>query len=179
MKWKKWLIILGIVLVIAGACIGYKVMRGYWKWSVPRSLLERIDFDRLIENTDAMLADGYEDATEWSGRNPAIYTVLIKKVSPNINVGVFLIKDAYYSELWSGIRCEGGTWYHQTQKMYQSGDSFIQIDVPPYMSWVDVHSDMGHIDINIDAEHPLDGRRWTIDFLNDFCDRYCAPSGDS
>ena len=47
------------------------------------------------------------------------------------------------------------------------------------MSWVDVHSDMGHIDINIDAEHPLDGRRWTIDFLNDFCDRYCAPSGDS
>lgn len=28
MKWKKWLIILGIVLVIAGACIGYKVMRG-------------------------------------------------------------------------------------------------------------------------------------------------------
>ena len=58
MKWKKWLIILGIVLVIAGARIGYKVMRGYWKWSVPRSLLERIDFDRLIENTDAMLADG-------------------------------------------------------------------------------------------------------------------------
>ena len=179
MKWKKWLIILGIVLVIAGACIGYKVMRGYWKWSVPRSLLERIDFDRLIENTDAMLADGYEDATEWSRRNPAIYTVLIKKVSPNIDVAVFLIKDAYYSELWSGIRCEGSTWYQQGQTMRRSGDSLIQIDRPPYMNSVDVHSDMGHIDINIDAEHPLDGRRWTIDFLNDFCDRYCAPSGDS
>ena len=63
--------------------------------------------------------------------------------------------------------------------MRRSGDSLIQIDRPPYMNSVDVHSDMGYIDISIDAERPLDGRRWTIDFLNDFCDRYCTPSGDS
>ena len=179
MKWKKWLIILGIVLVIAGACIGYKVMRGYWKWSVPRSLLERIDFDRLIENTDAMLADGYEDTIEWHKRDPAIYAMLRKEVSPNIVVEVFLIKDAYYSELWSGIRCGGSTWHHPGQTVCQSGDSIIQIEEPPYGSLVVVHSDMGRIYISIGAEHPLDGRRWTIDFLNDFCDRYCTPSGDS
>lgn len=130
MKWKKWLIILGIVLVIAGACIGYKVMRGSWKWSVPRSLLERIDFDRLIENTDAMLADGYEDTIEWHKRDPAIYAMLRKEVSPNIVVEVFLIKDAYYSELWSGIRCEGGTWYHQVTKNVSIG-RFLHPDRRP------------------------------------------------
>ena len=171
MKWKKWLIILGIVLVIAGACIGYKVMRGYWKWSVPRSLLERIDFDRLIENTDAMLADGYEDITESRGMDPAIYTVLYKRKenAEQSSVRLTMVKDPYYSEPWIGIWCEGSTSYIPYPDLRSKPDLL-------YSNCVSIDSDMGRISLMFNTKHPLDGRRQAIDFLNDLCDKYCAPS---
>lgn len=45
MRWKKWLIIIGIVLAILAVRAHYVVMRGYWYWSVPDSLLARVIFD--------------------------------------------------------------------------------------------------------------------------------------
>ena len=174
MRWKKWLIIIGIVLAILAVRAHYVVMRGYWYWSVPDSLLARVNFDRLIESTDAMLADDYEDVTEYHTKDPSICTVLIRQEedAEQLRVVLTMIKDAYYSELWSGILCKGSTRYNPNYSSQKNEFGLL------YHHFVEVHSDMGQIYMSFDTKHPLDGRRRTIDFLNDLCDKYCAPSDD-
>lgn len=159
MKWKKWLIIIGIVLAILAVRAHYVVMRGNWNWHIPDALLQRINFDRLIENADAMLADGYEDRSDQWTKDSNTYAVFSKGVEPNTVVWLYLIKDVYSSEPWSGIRGEGATLYEK--------------DTHSYNHLVRIHSDMGRLWLILNTEHPLDGCRQAVDFLNDFCERYC------
>lgn len=119
-----------------------------------------------------MLADGYEDVTKYHTKDPSICTVLYRQEedAEQLFVMLTMIKDAYYSELWSGIWCEGSTYYTPNYPSYKNEYGLL------YHHFVEVHSDMGQIILKLDTKHPLDGRRRTIDFLNDLCDKYCDPS---
>lgn len=118
-----------------------------------------------------MLADGYEDVTKYHTKDPSICTVLYRQEedAEQLFMMLTMIKDAYYSELWSGIWCEGSTSYIPYPDLRSKPDLL-------YSNCVSIDSDMGRISLMFNTKHPLDGRRQAIDFLNDLCDKYCASS---
>lgn len=64
MKRRKWRIgILILCLIAAGAAL-WTLCRNGWTWRVPEALVRRVSIQRLSDNPDALMQDGFVEADD-------------------------------------------------------------------------------------------------------------------
>ena len=64
MKRRKWRIgILILCLIAAGAAL-WTLCRSGWTWRVPEALVQRVSLQRLSDNLDALMQDGFVEADD-------------------------------------------------------------------------------------------------------------------
>ena len=64
MKRRKWRIgILILCLIAAGAAL-WTLCRSGWTWRVPEALVRRVSLQRLSDNPDALMQDGFVEADD-------------------------------------------------------------------------------------------------------------------
>ena len=64
MKRRKWRIgILILCLIAAGAAL-WTLCRSGWTWRVPEALVQRVSLQRLSDNPDALMQDGFVEADD-------------------------------------------------------------------------------------------------------------------
>lgn len=170
MKLKKWLIGIGILCVVAALMAFYTLANRGWNWDLPQSLLSRIDLKQLTENIDQLEADGYaclngmhteESSYYWFGRaddenaTPMFHVWWAKDLEDEAGLGVVGYK-AKTRFIWDLDYSVGN------KDRYRFNQEIV--------IWLDG----GTIWITYYTKNLFDGRQQAIDYLSQFCDRYCT-----
>lgn len=64
MKRKKLLTGVLIFFLLAAGAAGWTLSRGGWAWRVPEALVRRVSIQRLSDNPDALMQDGFVEAND-------------------------------------------------------------------------------------------------------------------
>ena len=168
MKLKKWLIGIGILCAVAALIVFYTLAYRGWNWDLPQSLLSRIDFKQLSENIDRLEADGYTRLNDASIGESSYY-VFGRADDENATpmIYVWCSKDLQ-DEAGSGeISCKATTSFTDLSVGNKDHYRFLQE--------VLIRQDGGRIWMSYYTEKLFAGHQQVIDYLSQFCDRYCTP----
>ena len=135
-------------------------------WAIPQEVQDKVDFDKLEDNIDKLQADGYRKRGWGEGERCFVE-------GPN--------KD------WSaapGINIE---WYTDEQGEHTPlVQAYSQFHLRPWLSSYNnksgyhfshamyIRSEDAVMAINFCSPHYFSGRRQLIEWLDEFCDKYCS-----
>ena len=164
-------VVLGVMLLVSALVLAkwaYNDLRNGLDWEIPQEIIDKIDFSKLTDNIDEMLADGFTDTSsdDESRQTRNSYSMMYLDegtyIAPMINV------------LWES-ETDGSlsktSWLARTSINYldsfcRKEDKFIQIAY--------IGKGNGKIWVSWCTPTLFDGRQLVVDCLNDFCDKYCA-----
>ena len=178
MKRGKWRLgILLLCLIAAGAALWTLCQRG-WTWRVPEALVRRVSIQRLSDNPDALMEDGFVEADDdrrlyfqlgWSatsrpGEGPGEEFEdegerLLVWVEGNENPHI-LLRLAESGAPEGEVRASA--WTRLVRSL--SGNTFQQ--------GITLSSNRGSLRILRCTSGPFSGRRALLADLEAFCDRY-------
>ena len=161
--------IISIVLIAAMAVCVIFLKNGI-KWSIPEELIGRFDFDQMNEMIDQMRVDGYNDLSNRNGEQSKYY-LLVKADGDSATPLIYLEWERNWdnSKIRSLHSCEVKTTYAGNMNG-AAGNKYGY----RYCQEVNITFDRGNIWMIYYTKHLFKDRQLVIDYLDDFCDRYCS-----
>ena len=161
---KKVLIRVIIVLLVWAALLAFNLFNKLsdegLRWTIPREVQDKVDFDKLEDNIDKLRADGYWDGwgerelcftenpgEEWS-TEPFI-TVQWYTDAEGERVSIAYAHSQFHSWPWPS---SGYRFAHSL--VISSGDASLTM--------------------RLQSPHYFSGRQKLVESLDEFCDKYCS-----
>ena len=164
---KRTAIRVGVVLIVVCALMAlssyHKLTTDGGRWSPPREVLDRVDFEQITRHFDDMMADGFID------------------MSHNAHLAYWLSKsdDGYaapYIEVYwvDGAKLEDRVTCRASTRLVRDAERIGESRGNRFRQDLLLENCAARIEIRCYTPDLFGGRQLVTDYLSDFCDRYCA-----
>lgn len=170
MKTRKILLGCVALCVVVITTIILLFLKNGLRWSLPEKLLSRFDFDRMNEMVDQMRSDGFSDLSNHLGEQ-TVYYLFAKadgdSATPLIYLEWKINSDEFQS--WHEQYCDVKTSYVRNVNEAPGNKYEYRYRQEVYVNW-----GRGRLWMVYYTERLFEGQRQVVDFLYDFCDKYCS-----
>ena len=170
MKLKKVFIGIVGVCIVAVFVIFYTMSNKGWGWRLPQALLDKIDFDQISENVDQLIVDGYTSVASGDSKDDEpTYYVLGKADDGNAMPMIYV-----YLENDDGDAATDTIEYDAHTMFVWNLDSAVgNRDQYRFKQEITIRNGQNRIWMVYYTQNLFSGRQQAIDYLSQFCDRYC------
>lgn len=167
---KKVLIRIGIVLLVCAVILAVnqfiKLADKGLHWEISQEVLDKVDFDKLTDNIDKLMADGYRKRGWGEGERRLIESPNNDwSVAPGITVEWYTDEEGAHTPM-TGAYSQFHKWPWLSSYNNESGYRFSHALV--------VMSEDAVIMMYLCSPHYFSGRQQLVECLDDFCDKYCV-----
>lgn len=171
MELKKVLAGIAVICIVLTFAAIYTMGNNGWRWNLPRELLVKIDFDKIGENIDDMLADGYTNVRSGNSRDgePSYY-VLGRADDENATPMIYVY--------WTNAKTDNAEMndiqYDAHTIFVLNMDSTVgNKDQYRFKQEITIRNGRNRIWMIYYTKNFCAGRQQVIDYLSQFCDCYC------
>lgn len=170
MKLKKVFIGIVGVCIVAVFVIFYTMSNKGWGWRLPQALLDKIDFDKISENVDQLIVDGYTSVASGDSKDDEpTYYVLGKADDGNAMPMIYV-----YLENDDGDAATDTIEYDAHTMFVWNLDSAVgNRDQYRFKQEITIRNGQNRIWMVYYTQNLFSGRQQAIDYLSQFCDHYC------
>lgn len=168
---KKAFIGIVIVCIVAVLAIFYTLSNSGWEWSLPQALVDKVDFYKIRENIDQLIADGYTNiSSRDSEQDEPSYYILGRADNENATPMIYV----YVENGNNGSVAKNTIQYDAHTMFVWNLDSAVgNKDRYRFKQEITIRCDQNRIWMIYYTKNLFSGHQQVIDYLLQFCEYYC------